>query len=439
MPDHKPEVTFVNGPVSGLGSLPKSLKMVALYTVVGSVGPMMYGGVVTPFGRALGLEPATIGLYFTTFSLISVITSMAGGILGDRIGHRRVLVLGRAIWALQAVSFAVARDWRMFLFTAVIRGLADLTAGPAMTIAAGIAQDTNRATVFGVLSMVQSATGVLAPVAGGYIADTFGPRATFLAALPFMVLATYLAGILPIKAPEDRSHKSRLSVFTVLSRPESATARLILVFMFLNGIHNAVLNLLIPLVIQDRFGVAYTGISALTTAGSLGTMMTAILGGRLADKYGRGRVCALLMVVGMMPMLGLAFVSSMAQVYVIFFVSCLIANAATPGAQALFTESVPAEVRGTFVGSLQSIFGVAYGLASAVVGRLYVRGPALSFGLFYINLVLSVLIVLAIAKTTVPRAPAPEPADGSRPAWLPVYCGRRIGTRPARQNSHSKG
>lgn len=392
--------------LESLRSMPKGLKVFILYYLVGGTAVFLYGGLITPFARSLGLDPSVIGLYYTVYSLVSVAASFVGGLLGDRFGPKVVLATSRLLWALQALLFVITRDWRLFLLCAAVRGTVDIMSGPSMTMAGSLASDTNRATIYGVLAMVQSATGVLAPVLGGAVADRFGPRVAFAAAIPLLLTAAYLVSTVPVqesRAPSLRENRS--TMMEALSGPNGRIAILMLLFIFSNGIHNSILNLVIPLFVQDRFGVAYTGISALSTASSLGTMATSILGGRLADKHGKGRTAAILVVLGAASLLPLAFTTTVSQIYLIFFFTCLFGNAAGPGLQALVVESVPEHARSSFAGLFYALFGVAYAAGSAVTGRLYSVNPMLPFSIFYANLVVSVLLILAIARISVKRAP----------------------------------
>ncbi len=404
--------------IERLRSMPAGLRAYVIYSLVAGTGTFLYGGLIAPFGRSLGLGPSTIGLYYTVFSLVSVAASFAGGVLGDRLGHKKVMTLGRALWALQALFFALSRDWKLFILSAVVRGMVDLMIAPSMAMAGSLADDSNRATVFGVLAMVQSGTGVLAPVVGGAMADHFGARTVFLMSIPLTLIATYLISIFP--EPQRAAHAqrgSRSHISDALLGPAGGIARLMLTFMVLNGIHNGFLNLIVPLWVQDRFGVAYTGVSALNTASSLGTMATSVLGGRLADKYGKGRMGALLGVFGSAMFFPLVFTSSVSQVYLIYFFVCLVANAAAPAFQALMVEAVPPEARGSFIGLFQALFGVSYATASAVTGRLYAVNRMIPFGIFYVNLVLSMAVIAVIGLRTTAKSAAQ--ARAAQPAAYP--------------------
>jgi MFS family permease len=401
--------------------MPKGLRTYVVYSLVAGTGVFLYSGLIAPFGRSLGLAPATISLYYTVFSLVSVVTSFVGGLLGDRLGHKKVMTLGRLLWALQALLFAISRDWRLFILSAVVRGMVDLMVGPSMAMAGSLADDSHRATVFGVLAMVQSATGVLAPIVGGAIADHFGARAAFVAGIPLILVAASMIRTFPEPPGRQQARQGSLGpIIDALARPAGKVARLMLLFMVSNGVSNAILNLVMPLFVQDRFGVAYTGIGALGTASSLGTMATSILGGRLADKYGKGRTGATLLLLGAIPMIPLAFTTSISQIYLVFFLSSLFGNAASPGLQALVIESVPPEVRSSVAGVFHALFGVSYAASSAVMGQLYSMGQMFPFAVFYVNLFLSTVVILAVARAT--RAGEPVPV--------------RAGTSPGRAEVH---
>jgi MFS family permease len=103
---------------------------------------------------------------------------LAFGLLGDRLGAKRVLVAGLLIQALGALGYLAARDLATFYAAAALFGF--IYAG-VMPLYAAIARENfplrMMGTVIGGTSMAGSLGMATGPVAGGLIYDSLGSYA----------------------------------------------------------------------------------------------------------------------------------------------------------------------------------------------------------------------------------------------------------------------
>ncbi len=101
----------------------------------------------------LGLGLVAAGWVISTISVVGVATGVASGWIGDRIGHRRTLLLGMAILALGSLAGAWAWDGASILASRLVEGLgyiALITAAPTLLVTLSAAHD--RPMVMGVYS-----------------------------------------------------------------------------------------------------------------------------------------------------------------------------------------------------------------------------------------------------------------------------------------------
>jgi MFS family permease len=100
---------------------------------------------------------------------------IAFGLLGDRFGAKRMLVLGLLAQAFGALAFAFVRDLGAFYAAAAVFGF--IYAG-TMPLYAAIARENfplrMMGTVIGGTAMAGSLGMSIGPLAGGYIYETFG-------------------------------------------------------------------------------------------------------------------------------------------------------------------------------------------------------------------------------------------------------------------------
>ncbi|WP_425105956.1 MFS transporter [Ancylobacter sp.] len=152
---------------------------------------------------------------------------MLMGTLGDRIGRRKLLLIGAAAFALASIVAAMARSAEQLILARALLGLAGATLAPStLSLIRNIfLDDRERTFAIGVWIACFSAGAALGPLVGGVILTYFGWGAVFLAAVPVM-LALLVAG--PLLLPEYRDEKAgRLDI---LSAAQSVIAVLALVY-----------------------------------------------------------------------------------------------------------------------------------------------------------------------------------------------------------------
>ncbi|RJL31922.1 MFS transporter [Bailinhaonella thermotolerans] len=138
------------------------------------------------------------------------------GTLGDRIGHRRLLIAGAAVFAAVSVVAAFTSDPVLMIVWRAVLGVAAATQMPATLglIFSTFADPRQRGIAVGVWSGAISVGTGLGPVIGGALLEAFSWRAAFLIAVPVMVVVAIGA---PLLLPNPRNPAAgRVDVFSVL-------------------------------------------------------------------------------------------------------------------------------------------------------------------------------------------------------------------------------
>ena len=135
-------------------------------------GPIFH---TVSYALACGLPAMTAVTIYSVEGLAGLGGRIVFGLLGDRFGARRVVVVGLMLQALGAGGYYFTRDVGEFYTVAILFGLAY---GGVMPLYAVIAREyfpmRIMGTVFGGASMIASLGMALGPAAGGWIFDTFG-------------------------------------------------------------------------------------------------------------------------------------------------------------------------------------------------------------------------------------------------------------------------
>jgi MFS transporter, DHA1 family, multidrug resistance protein len=122
------------------------------------------------------------GLVLTVSSVAATVGSIWLGWLGDKRGHRNVLLGSALVATIFYIPQAFVTDITQLL---ILQGLAGVAAGGVMAVpAAMLANYTNlgdEGSVYGLDASVSSSANGLAPLTGSIIASIFGLRAVFMA------------------------------------------------------------------------------------------------------------------------------------------------------------------------------------------------------------------------------------------------------------------
>ncbi|MDQ0569458.1 DHA2 family multidrug resistance protein-like MFS transporter [Variovorax paradoxus] len=125
------------------------------------------------------------------------------GTLGDRIGRRRLLLIGAAAFGIASVLAAFSTSANMLIATRALLGVAGATLAPStLSLIRNMFLDPGQRTVaIGVWISSYSAGAVIGPVLGGVLLQFFPWGSVFLIGVPVMVLLLMLG---PILLPEYR-------------------------------------------------------------------------------------------------------------------------------------------------------------------------------------------------------------------------------------------
>jgi MFS transporter, DHA2 family, multidrug resistance protein len=147
------------------------------------------------------------------FMLAGFLVTM--GTLGDRIGRRKLLLTGGAVFGIASVLAAYATSPEMLIAARALLGIAGATLAPStLALITNMFKDPKqRGTAIAVWTSCFMGGIVLGPIVGGFMLSRFWWGSVFLLAVPVMVLLL-VAG--PLLLPEYRNlDAGRLDLFSV--------------------------------------------------------------------------------------------------------------------------------------------------------------------------------------------------------------------------------
>jgi len=140
----------------------------------------------------LGNPVLTILLMLVLFNFVYASLSTPAGILSDKLGRRRIIILGWLIYTLVYLGFAMAsiswQVWLLFGFYGVYYGLAE---GVARAFVADLVPEEKRGTAYGLFHGIVGVTLLPASLIAGYLWQVVSPAAPFF----FGAIMAFLAMI----------------------------------------------------------------------------------------------------------------------------------------------------------------------------------------------------------------------------------------------------
>jgi EmrB/QacA subfamily drug resistance transporter len=181
-------------------------RWVILATVLGSSMAMLDGTVVNvalpTIGRDLHTSLGGLQWTVTAYTLTLAGLILLGGSLGDRLGRRKIFLVGVAWFALASALCGLAPDIGVLIGARALQGIggALLTPGSLAIIQASFAPE-DRARAVGAWSGLGGVAGAAGPLLGGWIVSGIGWRWVFLLNLP---LAAVVIAVSTRHVPETR-------------------------------------------------------------------------------------------------------------------------------------------------------------------------------------------------------------------------------------------
>lgn len=156
--------------------------------------------------RQFNMDTITAGFLTATLTISQTVANAGMGWLGDRWGHRSMLIIGAVAALLSSFLAWLATSIFWFYPIFLLAGLANVsiwTIGMAMTVDFGT--EAERPLYIGLSQTLTAPATILAPLLGGFIVDSAGFIPTFSISI---VLSIVMIGILIFLVKDPRTHRA---------------------------------------------------------------------------------------------------------------------------------------------------------------------------------------------------------------------------------------
>ncbi len=388
---------------------PPQLIVFALWLLVFSATSqiMIISPILPEIGEELEIADAVLGTLVSAYSVMVGVFAIISGPISDRVGRRRILLLGTGIMAVALTCHHFVLGYRSFLAVRIFAGMAGgVLSGAAVAYVGDYFPYNRRGWATGWV-MSGSAFGQIAGIPiGKLLAGSFGFRAPFYLFAAGMI-TTFVLIFLKVPQPDVKRSESALTVggavsdyWAMLRRKEIASAAVAFFMMFL-GVSFYIVFL--PTWLERSIGAEPGEIALMFMVGGVANVMAGPQAGKLSDRIGRKRII-------LMSCVGLSIAMSLTTVltvdvwvaYPLFFVTMILIAMRISPFSAMLTALVTDERRGSLMSLTIALGQVGFAVGAAMTGPIFATHGYAS------NTYLGAVFVLAMGLIVWFLVPEPE-------------------------------
>jgi MFS family permease len=360
--------------------LQRNLVLLLLAIVIIGAGEETWMRFLPKYLESLGASALIIGLFDSLKTFLGAVYAYPGGVLVDRWGHRRALVVFNAISILGYIVVLLIPTWGaviagMFLFLAWTN-----LSLPATFSLVGSSLSSEKHTMgIGVQSLIKRLPIVMGPIIGGLLIDRYGVVPGVHTGLKISISLGILAILIQQRIEEKSAAPAQKRIrFRELIRSFDPPLRRLLFSDILIRFCERIPYAWVVIYAMDRVGVSAAQVGVLTAVEMMVAIACYVPVAHYADRYGREPfVIATFIFFTLFP-LSLIVANNFALLAVSFAVRGL-KEFGDPARKALIISYCRPQVRGQTIGAYYLIRDVIVSAGSFIGAGLWKLGPDVNF------------------------------------------------------------
>jgi MFS family permease len=351
--------------------------------VLANIASSMYPMLMPIYLTELGASITQVGLIFTLTSVVILILQIFGGWVSDSIGRLRSIAIGSVGGIFGFIAVLLAPTWQWMLAALCVLQFPYALVGPSF--GAFIAENStkeNRGQVYGITDTIYQITGVIGPPLGGFLVGRYNFKLMLLVSACLYAVAAVLRIWMAATVRTTSEAKPRgLSVASLKTSLKTMFGMIlgggVLTWIFVtDGVRDIAFRLsgeLQPLYLEQVAGITVEQIGILGSIFSIAMMLTPIISGKLADKFGERVPISL----GFLLVFGAFMIFLQVSAFIGFAICWIVfgigVGLLSPAYQSLVSKVVPQKLLGTFTGLFRSSLGLISLPAPYIGARLWER------------------------------------------------------------------
>ncbi|MDI9644125.1 MAG: MFS transporter [Candidatus Verstraetearchaeota archaeon] len=356
-----------------------------------SAAVVMLGfGIVMPFlpvyAQLLGAGSALdIGILSSAFLITRTFLATPAGSFSDRLGRRRVIMAGLALYALTSVLFASASSWVELIAYRAMQGIASAMVWPAATaLVADITAPDKRGTAMGIFNSVSMSGWMIGPALGGAI-QWYSRNAAGMDLLESFKVPFYASALLSVvsmflvlsfvKVKVSAATKKRLFEVPLkeVDPKFRRTVYVLLLLLLSYGFATSFVEPMLVYFVQHEYGLSedlvVSNMAVIFTISGVVMLCTQLIGGRIADNFSKKKTILYTSVFAQALTMLMPFSRGVNEIGYVMVARSAFYGMGSPAYTAFQQNLLPTKVRGALTGLFDTAFGVG-AFAGPLVGFL---------------------------------------------------------------------
>ena len=344
------------------------------------------------------LSKQQVGFALGAFGFFMAITHIPGGHLADRIGRRPLLITAWILGLVSTLTMGVAKSLPLYLVGLFLYGVTAFVASPLGSYVTAARGKWEVGTALSLTTATFNMGMALGPVTGGWIAENYGMRASYLVAFGVFVIS--LAFMIFIQAQPIDKHDPEAPPQNLMHNTRFINFLMIFAFAVL-ALYLA--QPLTPNFLKGERQLTLTETGWVFSAGALGNSLLALGIGRLNPRRGFLFAQMLVAFFSMLMWLG-----SGLPVFMLAYFLLGGFRAARPMAMAQARGLVHESQMGLTYGSMETVSAIIFIIAPPIAGFIFERDPFIIYPISIGLIVISILISYFFTPRQ-PQVSAPQP------------------------------
>jgi predicted MFS family arabinose efflux permease len=317
-------------------------------------------------------SPFTVGVLMALFALVPALLAVRAGRWLDKVGPLRPLLLGTGLMtagALLPAAFPYATaDVAPLLVSSALLGTGFMYVQMTVQNLVGtLADPARRPAAFSMLALGFSTSGLIAPVASGFLIDSVGHRATFGLILVPLTASVVLLLSQQRRMPAHQHHAAtsdERDMFELLRHPE---VKAVLIVSGMISMGWDLQSFLIP-VYGTSIGLSASQIGLVLGSFAAATFAIRLAMPALARRYHEWQVLVFTLLVSAVAFSLMPFFHSMVPLMAVTFLLGLGLGSAQPNVMSLLHDRTPAGRVGEALGLRTTIMNSSHVVLPLVIG-----------------------------------------------------------------------
>jgi len=270
----------------------RGLRAILIFTVVGflvSFGFSLVTPVLSLYALTFEVSLAAVGALVASIGITKVLLDIPVGVVSDRVGTRRFMLLGLGTVTLSAFVSALAINYYMLLLGMVLQGVGSAIYFTTSYLAVTrLCPTARRGSYLGMFVSLQFLGSTSGPLLGGFFGQSFGLGTPFLVYGVLTIISTLVVTFLVDRTLIEQAPGSHVDVrqITRAFRNYSLTS-INLGMLSISVMRMGLISTVLPVFAVQNLGLTPVAFGGILTLFSFANFVTLLPVGPLTDRHGR--------------------------------------------------------------------------------------------------------------------------------------------------------